>query len=163
MSSGEGILFADTMNNFVARIKKLGPLGQGEGLEVTELKSKAKQIVHLVPYIKLTMRDKLAVRPAALDEYEQLYTSGDIEGLFRGIHSYHIDPERCRACMICLRRCPVEAISGGKAQKHTIDQMKCIHCGTCFAVCPPRFSAVVRQTVAELTPDARNVFFLKGG
>jgi F420-non-reducing hydrogenase iron-sulfur subunit len=156
MSSGEGILFADTMNDFVQSIRKLGPLGRVEGLEVTELKSKAKQVVHLVPYIKLAMRDKLAVRPATLDEYEQLYTPGDIEKLFHGMASYHIDPERCRACMICLRRCPVEAISGGKGQKHVIDQTKCIHCGTCFEICPSRFGAVVRQpAAAQSYPSAR--------
>ena len=149
MSSGEGILFADTLNDFVASIKKIGPLGRGEGMHAAELKSNARQVIHLVPYVKLTMKDKLAVRPATLDEYEQLYTSADIERLFRGMVAYHIDPEKCRACMICLRRCPVEAISGGKGQRHAIDQTKCIRCGTCFAVCPQRFGAVVMQPTAE--------------
>ncbi len=154
MSSGEGILFADTMNDFVASIKKLGPLGRGEGLGAAELKSKARRVIHLVPYIKLTMRDKLAARPASVEEYDQLYTPGDIDGLLRGAFSYHIDPERCHACMICLRRCPVEAISGGKGQKHNIDQTKCIYCGTCLEVCPPRFGAVVRMiTDSFMTPE----------
>ncbi|MFC1932791.1 NADH-ubiquinone oxidoreductase-F iron-sulfur binding region domain-containing protein [Chloroflexota bacterium] len=58
--------------------------------------------------------------------------------------SYYIDPEKCKACMICLRDCPVEAISGGKNQIHVIDQGKCTKCGTCFEVCPPRFKAVAR-------------------
>ena len=58
--------------------------------------------------------------------------------------SYHIDPEKCQACMICLRKCPAEAISGGKKQIHVIDQEKCTKCGTCFEVCPPRFRAVRR-------------------
>jgi NADH:ubiquinone oxidoreductase subunit F (NADH-binding)/ferredoxin len=58
--------------------------------------------------------------------------------------SYTIDPERCQACMICLRKCPAEAIGGGKNQIHIIDQEKCTKCGTCFEVCPPRFGAVKR-------------------
>ena len=58
--------------------------------------------------------------------------------------SYHIDPEKCQACMICLRKCPAEAITGGKKQIHVIDQEKCTKCGTCFEVCPPRFRAVRR-------------------
>jgi NADH:ubiquinone oxidoreductase subunit F (NADH-binding)/(2Fe-2S) ferredoxin/NAD-dependent dihydropyrimidine dehydrogenase PreA subunit len=56
--------------------------------------------------------------------------------------SYHIDPDKCQACMICLRKCPAEAIDGGKKKIHVIDQDKCTKCGTCFEVCPPRFSAV---------------------
>ena len=58
--------------------------------------------------------------------------------------SYYIDPEKCKACMICLRNCPVDAISGGKNQIHVIDQDKCTKCGTCFDVCPPKFAAVTR-------------------
>jgi NADH:ubiquinone oxidoreductase subunit F (NADH-binding)/(2Fe-2S) ferredoxin/ferredoxin len=58
--------------------------------------------------------------------------------------AFYIDPEKCKACMICLRKCPAEAISGGKNQIHVIDQEKCTNCGTCFEVCPPRFSAVRR-------------------
>jgi len=56
--------------------------------------------------------------------------------------SYYIEPEKCQACMICLRDCPAEAISGGKNQIHVIDQAKCTKCGTCFDLCPPRFSAI---------------------
>ncbi len=58
--------------------------------------------------------------------------------------SYFIDPEKCEACMICLRNCPAEAISGGKNQIHVIDQGKCTKCGTCLDVCPPRFGAVMK-------------------
>ncbi|MFC1991349.1 NADH-ubiquinone oxidoreductase-F iron-sulfur binding region domain-containing protein [Chloroflexota bacterium] len=56
--------------------------------------------------------------------------------------SYYIDPDKCQACMICLRQCPSEAIIGDRNQIHVIDQEKCTKCGTCFEVCPPRFGAV---------------------
>ncbi|MDZ4164936.1 MAG: NADH-ubiquinone oxidoreductase-F iron-sulfur binding region domain-containing protein [Smithellaceae bacterium] len=56
--------------------------------------------------------------------------------------AYHIDPEKCRACMICLKQCPAEAVTGGKNLIHVIDQEKCTKCATCFEVCPPRFGAV---------------------
>jgi NADH:ubiquinone oxidoreductase subunit F (NADH-binding)/(2Fe-2S) ferredoxin/ferredoxin len=58
--------------------------------------------------------------------------------------SYYIDPEKCKACMICLRQCPAGAIIGGKNQIHVIDQEKCTKCGTCFEACPPRFGAAKR-------------------
>jgi NADH-quinone oxidoreductase subunit F len=56
--------------------------------------------------------------------------------------SYHIDAASCKACMICLRKCPAGAVDGGKKKVHVIDQKKCTKCGTCFEVCPSRFSAV---------------------
>ncbi|MCL0098648.1 NADH-quinone oxidoreductase subunit NuoF [Dehalococcoidia bacterium] len=56
--------------------------------------------------------------------------------------SYRILPDKCKACMICLRECPVQAITGGKKQIHVIDQDKCTRCGVCLDVCPERFSAV---------------------
>jgi len=74
--------------------------------------------------------------------------------------SYYINPEKCKACMICLRDCPADAISGGKNQIHVIDQSKCTKCGTCFDICPPRFSAVTRlsgEVVPEALPDERRI------
>jgi len=58
--------------------------------------------------------------------------------------SYYIDPELCTACLLCLKRCTSEAITGGRDQIHVIDQAKCNKCRTCFEVCPPKFGAVMR-------------------
>jgi NADP-reducing hydrogenase subunit HndC len=66
--------------------------------------------------------------------------------------AYHIDPYKCKACMICLRKCPSEAIVGGKNQIHVIDQEKCTKCGTCFEVCPPRFGAVKKISGEPVPP-----------
>jgi len=60
--------------------------------------------------------------------------------------------------MICLKRCPVEAIVGAKNQIHVIDQEKCIKCGTCFDACPTRFGAVqkiIGGPVPPPIPDAK--------
>ena len=65
--------------------------------------------------------------------------------------SYYIDPDKCQGCMICLRKCPEEAIIGGKNQIHVIDQEKCIGCGICFQNCPSRFDAV-KRIFADLFP-----------
>ena len=66
--------------------------------------------------------------------------------------SYHIAPDKCQACMICLRKCPASAIGGDKNQIHVIDQDKCTKCGTCFEVCPSRFSAVRRLSGEPVPP-----------
>lgn len=64
--------------------------------------------------------------------------------------NYYIDTEKCRACMICLKKCPVNAIDGDKKKIHVIDQDKCTNCGTCFEVCPAKFSAVKKISGEKL-------------
>uniref|UniRef100_UPI000480A569 DUF362 domain-containing protein n=1 Tax=Desulfatiglans anilini TaxID=90728 RepID=UPI000480A569 len=98
-------------------------------------------------------------------EYEGFYTREEIEELFRDVASYYIDPEKCQACMTCFRRCPAEAIIGGKNLIHVIDQDKCIRCGTCFEVCPPRFGAVqklVGEPVPPPIPEEKRKIVRKG-
>jgi F420-non-reducing hydrogenase iron-sulfur subunit len=143
MSSADGVFFAEVMREFGNTVKKLGPLGKAEGIDPNELISKLEEIRKLVPYIKLVKNEKLASRLENPEEYDQLFTKKEIDRLFSEVISYYIDPEKCQACMICARRCPVEAIIGGKNQIHIIDQEKCIKCGTCLEVCPAKFGAVV--------------------
>jgi len=64
--------------------------------------------------------------------------------------SYYILTDKCQGCGICLRECPVEAISGGKRMVHVIDQDKCSKCGTCLTVCPARFDAVGKVSGEEI-------------
>jgi coenzyme F420-reducing hydrogenase delta subunit/Fe-S-cluster-containing hydrogenase component 2 len=142
MSSGEGILFTEVVDDFSKKVKALGPLGKGEEIDEDELKSKLAEVRKLIPYIKIVKRKKLASRLKNEEEYDGLFTSDEIDKLFSEAVSYYINPDKCQACMICRKRCPVEAITGGKNQIHVIDQDKCIKCGTCFEVCPPRFGAV---------------------
>ena len=66
--------------------------------------------------------------------------------------AFYIDPVKCQACMICKRKCPVEAVEGGKKKIHIIDQEKCTKCGTCFEVCPSRFNAVAKISGEPVPP-----------
>jgi F420-non-reducing hydrogenase iron-sulfur subunit len=151
MSSGEGILFTEVVDNFSKKVKELGPLGKSEGLDQAELKSKLEAARKLIPYIKIVKRDKLESRLESPEEYDGYFTTEEVDRLFSEVVSYYIDPDKCQACTICARRCPVEAISGGKNLIHIIDQEKCIKCGTCFEACPPRFAAV-REISGEPVP-----------
>ena len=70
--------------------------------------------------------------------------------------SYYIDPDKCTGCMTCIRKCPAEAIDGGKKLISIIDQEKCTKCGTCFDVCPPKFNAIKKisgEPVPEPVPE----------
>jgi NADP-reducing hydrogenase subunit HndC len=96
------------------------------------------------------------------DEYEAHIKEKKCPALScKELISYYIDPDKCQACMICLRKCPVEAIDGGKKKIHIIDQEKCTKCGTCFEVCPSRFSAVQKisgePVPSPIPEDARTI------
>ena len=153
MTSGEGMLFTEVVDDFCDDVKALGPLGKGEEIDEDELKSKLEEVRNLIPYIKIEKRKKLASRLKNEEEYDGFFTSDEIDRLFSEVASYHIDPEKCQACMICFRSCPVEAIAGGKGRIHVIDQDKCIKCGTCYEACPPRFGAVNKISGGPVPPS----------
>jgi NADH-quinone oxidoreductase subunit F len=67
--------------------------------------------------------------------------------------AYVIDPEKCKGCGACFRKCPAEAIEGGKKRIHVIDQDKCTKCGGCLEACPAAFGAV-RKISGEPVPQA---------
>jgi len=66
---------------------------------------------------------------------------------------FYIEPEKCKGCGACFRKCPVEAITGEKKQVHVIDQDKCTKCRGCVEVCPAAFDAV-RILSGEPVPTA---------
>jgi F420-non-reducing hydrogenase iron-sulfur subunit len=152
MSSAEGNRFAEVMGEFGHQVNKLGPLGKAEGVEQSELESRLAEVRRLVPYIKRVKNEKLASRLENPEEYDGLFTRDEIERLFSEVISYYIDPEKCQACLICAKRCPVGAIIGAKNQVHVIDQEKCIKCETCFEVCPTRFDAVMKISGEPVPP-----------
>lgn len=58
--------------------------------------------------------------------------------------TYSIDPTKCRACSLCARNCPAEAITGKPGKEvYKIDPSKCIKCGLCMSNC--RFAAIERN------------------
>jgi coenzyme F420-reducing hydrogenase delta subunit/Fe-S-cluster-containing hydrogenase component 2 len=152
MSAGDGILFTEGVEDFVKTVKELGPLGEAERMNKIELASKLAEVTRLVPYIKIVKQEKLSARLENEEAYEGHFSSAEIDRLFSGVVSYYIDPQKCQACMICLRKCPVEAIVGAKNQIHVIDQEKCIKCETCFDACPSRFGAVKKMTGEPVPP-----------
>ena len=165
MSSAEGGRFAETVNEFIRDIRSLGPLGKSEGLDGKELENRLNNIFKLVPYIKISKKDKLSLRIKDSNQWNNLFTKEEIDTLFREIPSYYINPEKCQACMTCARRCPTDAILSGKNLIHIINQDKCIKCGTCLEVCPPRFSAVTKlvgEPVPPPIPEEKRLIVRKG-
>lgn len=58
----------------------------------------------------------------------------------RSLRVYSIDPDKCRGCTACVKKCPTGAITGEVKKPHTINTEKCIKCGACNDAC--KFDAV---------------------
>jgi ferredoxin len=67
----------------------------------------------------------------------------------KNLITYFIDPGKCVGCLLCLKSCPVKAISGERKKVHVIDQAACIKCGACLNACPAKIQAVMKTTGEE--------------
>lgn len=75
------------------------------------------------------------------EEFEEhIYERKCRANVCRDLRAYVISAERCTGCMICLKKCPEDAITGSARETHFIHQDKCTHCGICYEVC--KFSAI---------------------
>ena len=83
VSASEGIRFAEVITDFTKKLKELGPLGVGEGIDENSLKLKLEAAKNLVPYIKLVERERLRVHFATDEEYKEFFTSEEADRLFR--------------------------------------------------------------------------------
>ena len=83
VSAGEGIRFAEVITDFTKKLKELGPLGIGEGIDENGLKLKLEAVKNLVPYIKLVERERLRVHFDTEDEYNEFFNSDEVDRLFR--------------------------------------------------------------------------------
>ncbi|MDY6911292.1 MAG: NADH-quinone oxidoreductase subunit NuoF [Chloroflexota bacterium] len=71
------------------------------------------------------------------DEYEaHINEKRCPAGTCKDLVTYSIDDEKCKGCGLCVKNCPVDAITFVEKKKPVIlDQDKCIKCGTCYDVC----------------------------
>ena len=166
VSAGEGIRYANIMNEFLTSTEGYGPLGKGEGLDPDKLKADLERVYRLIPYFKVTKKEKLVIRKIDNDEdHETLFDLDEVADLLNNVVSYYINPANCQACMTCAKRCPAAAIISAKGEVHIVEQDKCIKCGTCFQVCPPKFGAAIKLAadveVPPPTPEGERMVIRK--
>ena len=82
MSAADGNLLAEVMNDFVNQVKTLGPLGNEEDIDQKQLKFKLDAVRKMVPYIKLTERERLRVPEKSEEAYLDFFRSSEVNRLF---------------------------------------------------------------------------------
>jgi len=88
------------------------------------------------------------------DEYDAHLRGECPAKVCKALINYSIDPAKCKACGLCLKNCPVEAITGEKKKPHKINSELCIKCGNCLDVC--KFNAVIKTTGKQKTAKKVN-------
>ncbi len=83
MSAGEGIRFAEIMNDFSHKLRELGPLGKAEGVDADKMRFRLKEVTKLVPYIRLVERERLRSHFDTAEGYENYYSSDEANRLIR--------------------------------------------------------------------------------
>ena len=106
VSASEGSRFAEVMNDFSKKVKALGPLGKGEGIDENGLKTKLEAVNNMIPYIKLVERERLRVPFKSEEEANRFFGSAEMDRLFQELIADKLDISQILAL---LREKPLSA------------------------------------------------------
>ncbi len=116
-------------------------LGKGVMSDIDELETLARDIKasSLCALGQTAPNPVLSTLRYFRDEYEaHIRDKKCPAGSCKALLAYEIIAEKCKNCGLCLKNCPVSAITGNKKEKipFVIDPTLCIKCGICFEKCP---------------------------
>lgn len=83
IAASEGNRYAEVMNDFSAKVRELGPLGEGEQIDKTALTRKLEVVYNLVPYIKLVERERLRMPVKSVEAYDAFFAGEEFDKIFR--------------------------------------------------------------------------------
>ena len=112
MSSGDGLLLAEMINNYCEKVAETGPLGISEGIEEKALAFKLEAVTQLIPYLKLVEREKLRVPIKSEEAYHDFFESEAVDRLFNELI---IDKLAISQILLLLREKPLSTGEMAKA------------------------------------------------
>jgi len=89
--------------------------------------------------------------------YHEFGHEGSID---RSNYRAEIEPDRCKGCGLCAKRCPMEAIQLVESEQATnklgkvavLETEKCIGCGVCAYKCPTQSIQLLKRDEEETVP-----------
>ncbi|KAB3537859.1 NADH-quinone oxidoreductase subunit NuoF [Alkaliphilus pronyensis] len=119
--------------------------GKGEAADLDKLEN----LSHTIKSASLCGLGQTAPNPVIStlhyfrDEYEAHVNDKKCPaGVCQSLLNFVITDD-CKGCTLCIKACPVDAITGERKEKHIVDTVKCIKCGACIEKCP--FKAIVKK------------------
>jgi coenzyme F420-reducing hydrogenase delta subunit len=82
MSGGDGNRLAEVADGFTAKIREIGPLGEAEGLDKSDLRNALASVRSLIPYLRLVEREKLRAPVKSEEAYRKFFASDAVKKLF---------------------------------------------------------------------------------
>lgn len=104
VSASQGIRFAEVITGFTAQVKELGPLAADASGNGGGLKTRLEAARSLVPYIRLVERERLRVHFETREEYDEFFTSDEVDRLFKAMVSEKLTVKRM---LLALRERPL--------------------------------------------------------
>jgi heterodisulfide reductase subunit A len=69
----------------------------------------------------------------------------------------YVIPEKCNSCGVCVKVCPVNAISPCAGGGISVNSISCIGCGLCVPRCPQQALDLLHSTDEQLTAQVKGV------
>jgi len=71
-----------------------------------------------------------------------------------------VDPEKCKACGACEKRCQVGAVRVSENKEQAgVDLNRCIGCGVCVSGCPTGALSLLKKKTEVIPPETREDLF----
>ncbi len=119
--------------------------GEADMRDLTNL----EELCHIVKSSSLCGLGQTAPNPilSTLEYFRDEYVAHVVDkrcpaGVCTDLLTYRVIEDKCVGCTVCAKKCPVDAITGGRKEIHYIDPEKCIKCGICEEAC--KFDAITR-------------------